>query len=200
MDASQVWLVDGRLLGDAALQGGAGWLSESEVARHAAFKRPLRRRQFLIGRMLLRRALGELLDCPPQEVVLEERPGNAPRLARDCDPMPGFSISHSGPWVACAVSPVSRLGLDIEVMDGRRDFAGLAEQAFGSAEQAWLAAQPEPIPAFYKMWCELEARIKLAPARGGCSWLQHENVAIVLCSELPVPQPVRLRIVTSILA
>lgn len=195
MDAPQVWLVDGRLVGDAVLQGCAGWLSASEKVRCAAFKRPLRQRQFLIGRMLLRRALGELLDCPPQDIVLEEQPGNAPRLVRGCGPMPGFSISHSGPWVACAVSADSRLGLDIEVMDGRRDFAALAEQAFGSAEQAWLAAQQEPVPAFYRMWCELEARIKLEAAGGECSWLQHEDVAIVLCSELPLAQPVRLRIV-----
>jgi len=194
MEAPQVWLLDGRLVGDAALQSCEGWLSESEAARYAAFKRPLRRRQFLLGRTLLRRALGELLECPPQDVVLEEQPGKAPRLARDGSPLPGFSISHSGPWVACAVSPVSQLGLDIEVMDGTRDFAALAEQAFGGAEQAWLAAQPEKIPAFYKLWCELEARIKLEPARGECSWLQYEDVAIVLCSELPVAQPVRLRI------
>jgi 4'-phosphopantetheinyl transferase len=200
MDAPQVWLADGRLVGDEALESGAGWLSASEAARYAAFKRPLRRRQFLLGRTLLRRALGELLDCPPQSIVLEEQPGNAPRLVRDGRALPGFSISHSGPWVACAVSSKSRLGLDIEVLDGRRDLAGLAAQAFGGAEQAWLAARPQAsrVRDFYELWCEMEARIKLEPAAGECRRLQHDELAIVLCSEQPILRPVLLRTTESL--
>lgn len=196
MDAPQIWLLDGRVVADAVLQSGAGWLGAGEAARYAAFKRPLRQRQFLLGRTLLRRALGALLDCPPQDIVLEERPGNAPRLASHCSAAPGFSISHSGPWVACAVSRDSRLGLDIEVMDGTRDLDALAAQAFGGAEQAWLAAQPPAsrVRDFYRLWCELEARIKLEPARGACSWLQHEELAIVLCSEQPLLQPIELKL------
>jgi 4'-phosphopantetheinyl transferase len=132
-------------------------------------------------------------------VNLLERPGRAPLLEMTLRALPAppalpfFSLSHSGRWVACAVSPTTPVGLDIERRDSSRDLAALAAQAFDPARQAWLAAQPadQRIDAFYRLWCEAEARIKLAQDGAGVYHLAHAELAIALCSRHAlVPAPV----------
>jgi 4'-phosphopantetheinyl transferase len=192
LEAPLVWLADGRAVDDAALKRISGWLGESERRRYAAFTRPLRRRQFLIGRILLRRALGELLGVSPDTVMLTERHGAAPLLESPCSPGTGFSISHSGQWVACAAGKQGPLGLDIEVLDPARDVAALAGQAFDADELAWWQARPHGTRRrdFYELWCAKEARSKRQGGEGECIKLAHEELAIVLCGAPLSPPPV----------
>ncbi len=194
-----VWLTDARAIDDAALTGFTDWLSPAEALRLGAFVRPLRQRQFLIGHVLLRQALGQLLGCPAAQVRLVERPGAAPQLEWPDSAGVGLSISHSGPWVACAVSATSLLGLDIEVVDPARDLAALAEQAFDGAEQGWWESRPAATRTkdFYDVWCAREARIKLHAEPGGCVHLSHDELAIALCSEQPLTARLELRSLTS---
>lgn len=183
--APLLWLTDADALGDAALAPFVGWLGPSELQRYQGFTRPLRRRQFLIGRVLLRQALGALLGVPGDGIALLERRGNAPLLDRPDSAHIGFSISHSGRWVACAVSGESMLGLDIEVADPTRDLHALAEHAFEPEAIALLRARPEStrVGDFYHMWCAKEARIKLQVEQGACAHFQHDGLAIALSSE-----------------
>jgi len=158
-----LWLADTSALDADWFVAGARWLNEAERLRHERFVRAERRRQFVAGRVLLRMALGELLGVAPRAVVLTERPGNAPALAFPERAHLGLSISHSGQWVACAVSLAGPVGLDIERIDPARDVVAIAEQAFGSEEAGRLesldpAARAD---AFYRMWCRYEAHIKL---------------------------------------
>ncbi|WP_317204806.1 4'-phosphopantetheinyl transferase family protein [Janthinobacterium sp.] len=186
-----VWLLDGRSVADAQLAPYAAWLGREEALRYARFLRPLRQRQFLIGRALLRLALGELLGVPAAGVRLRERPGQAPALDFP-GAAPGFSLSHSGPWVACAVSAETALGLDIEVLDATRDLAALAEQAFEPAVAAALAQLPAQAraAAFYREWSAQEARYKLgACAAPACLSLPHAELSIALCSARPLAAP-----------
>lgn len=186
-----VWLLDGRAIDDAQLAPYAAWLGRAEALRYARFVRPLRRRQFLIGRALLRLALGELLGVPAGAVRLRERPGHAPALDFPAA-APGFSLSHSGPWVACAVSADTALGLDIEVVDAARDLAALAEQAFEPAVATALARLPAAAraAAFYRAWSAQEARYKLgACAAPACLSLPHAELSIALCSAHPLAAP-----------
>lgn len=159
-----VWLVDADEVDAVALATYAGWLGPSERERHDRFVRTERRRQFVVGRALLRLAVGQLLGVAPATIALAERPGLAPRL--EADGIAGFSISHSGRWVACAVSTATALGLDIERVDLSRDVAALAEHAFSQRESEWLAALPPAMrhDCFYRMWCAHEAHIKLGVA------------------------------------
>lgn len=159
-----VWLADAAHLGEDALAACSGWLGADERQRLARFVRAERRIQFVGGRALLRRALGELLGVPPDAIRLQDRPGRGPALLHPAAPAVGFSISHSGNWIACAASTETMLGLDIERVDSGRDVLRLAEQAFGPEEAARLAAceAGKRIDVFYRMWCEHEARIKLA--------------------------------------
>ena len=128
-------------------------------------------------------AMGEMLEVAPESVALEERPGQAPLLLSPVDGA-HFSISHSGHWVACALSGTTRLGLDIELCDPRRDVLALARQAFGADVAAELESMPPEarMAAFYQRWSEAEARYKLGMDAGACVTLAHAEISIVLCS------------------
>lgn len=185
--SAQLCLVDGRLASDALLDGFIGWLGAGELARYRRFVRRERRRQFLIGRVLARQALGALLGVDPKGLIIEDVAGHRPVLMH----LPAhFSISHSGPWVACAVSADTTVGLDVEVMDPERDIGALAAQAFGDECCAWLAARPDAtrIRDFYMMWSANEARIKLgAPAAQTVEFF-HPELSIVLCAARQLEQ------------
>ena len=179
------WLCDSAALDDGELERYRSWLGPDELARYARFIRPERKRQFVCGRGMLRVMLGELLDIPASEVVLEERPWKAPRLVRRGAERVGFSISHSGPWVACAVSADSGLGLDIEVMDPARDVVGLAAQTFDAQRCAYLASLPpeDLVAEFYRLWSTHEAAIKLGAEPVATQVIEHETLSIVLCAD-----------------
>jgi 4'-phosphopantetheinyl transferase len=184
-------LADSRIVDDGDLQRRFHWLAPDEAARYRRFVRPLRQRQFLLGRILLRTALGELLDLKPDGFSLSERPGLAP-LLHELIPAPGFSIAHSGPWVACAVSADAALGLDIELLDSERDLIALAEQVFSTEETQRIARQhgPARTQAFYELWSRKEAAYKLASVAGAdtpayFSTLAHPEISIVVCGSHP---------------
>ena len=174
---------------EVSLKTGLGLLSHSELLRYQAFIRPLRQQQFLLGRILLRLALNQLLEVPMTEISLTERPGNSPLLngfERYQDL--GFSISHSGAWVGCAVSLHGKLGLDMEVLDSERDFPALALHAFDAEEYARFAASvtTSRIADFYSIWTAKEASIKLPAAVAQCQQFPHASLSISLCSSRPV--------------
>lgn len=188
---AEVWLMHAGGISDAVLQPFLAWLGEGEAARYQRFLRPGRQRQFLLGRILLRRALGALLGRAPSAVCLVERRGAAPLLllpdaARGA---PGFSLSHSGDWIACAVSADTALGLDIEVIDPTRDIGALSLQAFDASQLAILEplSGQERLLAFYRMWSEKEARYKLgAGAVPSCVVLPHASLSMLVCSARPL--------------
>lgn len=186
-------LVDGRCITDAALAEFAGWLAPDEAARHQRFVRRERQRQFVIGRVLARQALAELLGVAPRSLRIEDRPGQAPALSEPYSTI-SFSISHSGPWVACAVSADGAVGVDIEQLDGSRNIAALAVQAFDAERCAWLAARPAAsrVRDFYNLWSAQEARIKLGAEAASTVELFHPELSVVLCSAQPLVQPPQL--------
>jgi 4'-phosphopantetheinyl transferase len=185
---SAVWIVDANEVSDTWLSDHVAWLDDSETARWSKFVRRERRRQFLIGRMLLKQELGKLLGVPPREVSLSAQAGSGPVLVWPQAGSIALSVSHSGRWVACAASSVTALGLDIETIDPARDVIALAEQAFGIAEATWLAARPDStrVEDFYVRWCEHEARIKLGLDDYHRYILRHPGIAAVLCTKEPL--------------
>lgn len=197
MDAGiELWLFDAGAAGDAALGRLAATLGDQERRRCAAFLRPQRRRQFIAGRALARKALGELLGLAPDIIRLDQAPGQGPRLVHP-SLTAYLSISHSGPWVACAVGAAA-LGLDIEVIDPDRDVLALAEQAFEPAQAAQLARLPqaERVQRFYAMWCALEAAIKLGREPLSTASPHHGQLVIAVASAMVRMGPLVPRTVT----
>jgi 4'-phosphopantetheinyl transferase len=192
MHEARLCLTDSRMVRDDTLATFHGWLGPSELQRHAQFVRRARQRQFLLGRGLLRQMLGELLGIECEAVRLLERHGQAPLLDLPEYSDVGFSLSHSGPWVACTVSSSSALGLDIEMLDASRDLAALAAQAFDADENAWFNARPESgqVRDFYALWSAKEALFKLGGPSAKCLQFEHPELSIALCSAQPlVPAP-----------
>lgn len=183
-----VWLVDSQAIAPDALAGYAAWLGESERERCARFVRHERRRQFIVGRALLRLAVGRLLGRAPAGTVIHERSGQAPILVDAADV--GFSISHSARWVACAAGRGVALGLDIERVDPGRDVMALAEQAFDASEvrSLQLLAPAARHAAFYRMWCAYEARIKLGRASRAEYPLEATEISGALACDSPLAQ------------
>lgn len=165
LPSANLWLLDISRIREDDRAFFAAQLGPTEAQRLSSFIREERQRQFLLGRMLLRIAVADLVALSPDKIHITERQGESPRLnSFGREPVhANFSISHSRHWVACATSAQATLGLDIEVIDSRRDVLGISEIAFLPSEHSWLVLQvPAERPeAFYSLWSAREALFKL---------------------------------------
>jgi 4'-phosphopantetheinyl transferase len=204
-----LWLLDGSYVHEDDVSFFAERLGVAEAERYKGFARKARRRQFLLGRILLRVAVARLTCLPPEVFSVTERVGNAPLLTRPAEKcwIPHFSLSHSGDWLACVVSANATVGVDIEVIDPSRDSFASSQVAFQPDEQLWLLRQPSNarVSSFYELWCSREALYKLNPtlerdtisspffspdgaiAYNGYGWHRYSfsraALAIVVCSD-----------------
>ena len=135
--ARRAWLAFARIadIGRPALDATRRALSGADRRRYARFASRRRAREFLAGRWLL----------ATSRRAWRGRGG-------------ACSVSHSGGWVACALSSRGVPGVDIEPMV-ERDFAALGAWAF---PENWDPAD-DPAGAFYGRWTRYEARLKSAP-------------------------------------
>lgn len=213
-----MWLADASHFGGDDLAFFARCLGASEAERYRRFARSSRKRQFLVGRMLLRYAAGRAVGLSPSAFAIQEQPANAPRLIfpESVHVVPGFSLSHSDKWVACAVSRSSMLGLDIELVNPDRDVLAIAKSAFRKNEIASLLKLngESRVAAFYHLWTLHEALLKLFSNAGrtaqlpelvdaknlimsqGDGWnsrvLSHPEFSCVLCSTGRLPSVLAL--------
>lgn len=90
----------------------SSWLSDSEQTRVAALRIEARRKHYLAGHWLVRELLSRAFGEKPAYWSLQERKSLAPKVING-DQELQISISHSGDWIAAAVSDVA-IGIDIE--------------------------------------------------------------------------------------
>ena len=214
LPSATLWLLDGSLVHEDDIAFFARQLGAGEAYRYACFKRRERKRQFLLGRILLRFAVSSLVSSSPDRVGIVERTGAAPQLVLPDYPslQPRLSLSHSRDWVACVVSSSVGLGIDIEVKDPTRDVLSISQLVFHPNEYLWLCAQPEVArgAAFYSLWSTREALYKLMSSLGGQTvlsslvgadgrlaaqgpgWyrytLPHSALMLAICSDQPLSQ------------
>ena len=205
-----VWLLDIRPVTEFAVAGFEQRLAASEAHRYATFARKQRKRQFVVGRMLLRLAVSKMMNVPVHDITVIDRLGSAPKLffAGGQSSPPNFSISHSGNWVGCALSTDVMLGFDLEVNHPDRDIVALSQAAFEPDEQLWLMQQPDAdrIAAFYRLWSTREALYKLMFSLGRempssslkrapdqvdsqgwhCRAVMHDRLTGIVCSDKPI--------------
>lgn len=138
-------------------------LSEDERARQLRYHSPEARHGFLLSRGLLRSVLGTISNRAPDSLVFTIADSGKPALKST--PELHFSLSHSGQWIALAVSCESDIGIDIEQPRRPRDFLRIARHYFHPEECALLESAPlELLPVhFYRLWTMKEAFFK---ARG----------------------------------
>lgn len=140
-------------------------LPDYERQRAARLKFAGPRRQYLVARYVLRQLLAVWCDADPWSLSFTIGPHGKPRLERPG--APEFNLSHSGDWVAIALSADRPVGIDVETIDPKVSRDRLAARYFSPAEQTELAALPdsERWAAFYRGWTCKEAWIK-ATGRG----------------------------------
>ncbi|MFO1339614.1 MAG: 4'-phosphopantetheinyl transferase superfamily protein [Burkholderiaceae bacterium] len=141
------------------------WLSGPESERLAGITAPRRRLQFLAGHWVARRQLARCAGGRADEWALDAAAQGPPRVIGgpvNLATPPVVGLSHSGPWVACAVAVSGLLGIDVECPRPGRDLDGLAEMVMHPDELAAWRGLPAAArgPGFYRLWTLKEAWLK----------------------------------------
>ncbi len=113
-----------------------------------------RRTQQLVGRALLRAALEDVTGRRAGELEIRTTPRGKP----ECVAGPSVSVSHSGPWAACAIAVEGSVGVDVQSAVPGRRVESIAREYFARAESDWIEADPER--RFYMLWVLKEAYLK----------------------------------------
>ena len=142
-----------------------GPVSPAEAARARRMRAKRRRREFLVCRSTLRRLLATALGIEALAVPIIEGAHGKPRLEAAGRPPFGFNLSHSGDRFVVAIALGMEPGVDVERIRPRRNLKGVSRRFFSPAEQREVAAAPDPLGAFYRIWTRKEAVIK-ADGRG----------------------------------
>ncbi|MGH6797753.1 MAG: 4'-phosphopantetheinyl transferase family protein [Roseiarcus sp.] len=139
----------------------AGFARDEDRLAASRYRSPLRRRQSVAAYALLRATLQKVAGRPGAGWRFSHDPAGKP-MARS-DDATGFavSLSHSRSLVACAISDLGPLGIDVEYCAPERPLVGIASTAFGRDERR--AVDIGGAAAFYRIWTLREA---LAKANG----------------------------------
>jgi 4'-phosphopantetheinyl transferase len=152
--ARGVWLLwaDARTVDDAAIDALA---TDEDRQRLAAFAAPKRRREYLLGRALLRCALARHTGRPASSHRLETTETGKPF----CVDGPALGLSHDGALVVCALSTIGEVGVDVQSPSPHRHTGEIATDHFAAEEREWLEHAPS-VDAFYWLWVLKEAYLK----------------------------------------
>lgn len=144
------------VLNGAEALGDDSLLMDEDRRRSARFHRPSDRRNFVLGRTMVHH-------------LVRSRGASTPyafRLGLYGKPFlpnaPAFSLSHSGRWIACAVSRHDPVGIDLETFTRLGDYRDLLPAVAHPAERRCIGeAMPhERLPLFQRCWARKEAILK----------------------------------------
>jgi len=150
-------------------------LTDQEAERYQRYTSERRRKQFLLGRMLIRRTLSQYAELPPAAWKFVENDYGKPTIE-----IAGkghalfFNLSHSGDRLVLAIANNESIGVDIESRNKPRRLLKVADRYFSPTEVADLFAlsEAEQLSRFYDLWTLKEAYIK-ACGLGLAISLQH---------------------------
>lgn len=139
------------------------WFGADERQRYECFLHERRRREFIVGHGLARRALANQLDCAPQEIQFEvaaqgrlvfRAPGASDRLH--------FNITHTADYVGCATCLDYAVGIDVERLESRVSTIEIASRFFSTAESEALKCLGETarMQEFFTLWTIKESLAK----------------------------------------
>lgn len=120
--------------------------------------------RFIATRVLLRRLLGQYLDCSPAQLSFTYSEHGKPALAGvEDDKLLQFNVSHSEERMVYAISAQTPVGVDVEVTNSTANYEAIARRICRSDEWMLLSAL-DPVQrreAFLRIWTRKEAAIKL---------------------------------------
>jgi 4'-phosphopantetheinyl transferase len=121
------------------------------------------REQHIVAWALLRTALSRYADVRPDAWEFGTNSHGKPHIIAPYIGCPlKFNISHTCGVVACAISCEREVGIDVERIDGKHDYAELAHLVLADAELIRLNRSPpsERRERFYVLWTLKEAYLK----------------------------------------
>ena len=143
-------------------------LDSGERCRCARFDRDDDRARYLAAHALARLVLAAHLGIPAPAITFQATcrqcgasDHGKPRLGIAGAGL-DFSLAHSGARVALAVARDAAVGVDVERLNARRDFAALVPAVLSAAEQSAVAALPDGAraAAVLRYWTRKEALLK----------------------------------------
>ena len=139
-------------------------LSSSERERQQSFGPEKNRRRDMLTRVLLRTTLSRYSDTNPRDWRFRLGLHGKPEISEPASTLK-FNLSHSEDYIVLAVTRQYDVGVDIEYIRRKSDYAAIADRYFSDPENVDLAASPIETRRgrFYDYWTLKEAHVK---ARG----------------------------------
>lgn len=155
-----IYQLDGSAFDDDHLNALLRYLPPAEQARKNQIGHPQARRNFVLGRAVLRSRLSQVVGLLPSELAIGTGPHGKPGLISD--PAVQFNLSHGGDWLVVALSIRHSLGVDLEPIQPRRNLPGLCRRYLSDREAHTVLAQPSRYQAehFLRHWTCKEAYVK----------------------------------------
>jgi 4'-phosphopantetheinyl transferase len=140
-------------------------LSADERNRCARLRFARDRRRFIAARGVLRDLLGRYLGARPGQIRFVYNAFGKPELSREFGSRLRFNLSHSADLALIAITTDAAIGVDIEYIQPRPEYAEIARSVFSAAEVDELERLPSHLyaQAFLRCWTKKEAYVK---ARG----------------------------------
>jgi 4'-phosphopantetheinyl transferase len=147
---------------------GLGLLSRAERERLERSSHGAVARRFLLGRVLMRRALGAYLEVDPASLVIDPGPLGKPRLLGPASPDLVFNLSNSRSDWAFALAEGDGLGVDLEPIARTVPMHNIAQAFYSAPERQQIARQGDHAATnALQLWTLKEAVIK---ATGRSLW------------------------------
>jgi 4'-phosphopantetheinyl transferase len=169
-----LWRLD--FVFDAPLDADAfASLSDDERARARQFHRHEDALRFATVRAALREQLAQRLGIAAHAVRFTHDANRRPHLADSA--LVDFNVSHAGAHGLIAMSPMRRVGVDIEQRSDRLDWRSITALTLDPREAAWIETlgAGQRSAAFYDAWVAKEALVKTTGV-GITQGLQHLTV------------------------
>lgn len=129
---------------------------ERRRARACAFERD--RTRYIVAHGFMRAVLALYTRVAPEQVEFDLGTAGKPFLRGGSDPL-HFNLSHSGDLAVVAVSPLTPIGVDVELVRPISDLEGLVKTALGPHEHRYFLSQypGDRLEAFFRLWTRKEA-------------------------------------------
>ena len=139
-------------------------LSPAEKERSEQFKHFKQRKNYIASHGFLHTVLSYYIDTAAEDIRFSmEEKGKPFILAEQNNQQIQFNLSHSGNLALLAVCRTHPVGIDIECIDRKSDYQGIARRFFTDNEQQAFFKLPEDQQkdAFYQVWTRKEAHMKV---------------------------------------
>jgi 4'-phosphopantetheinyl transferase len=155
--ALQVWVAQAADFDVAATRELEAPLDATELVRAARFRHEADRKAYVLAHALRRVVLADWLGVAPRDLVFAKEESGRPLLVHPRDDALYFSHSRSREWVACAVTRIAPVGVDVEPVRAGTADESLIARFVVPDDDACVPSEEERASRFYLKWTALEA-------------------------------------------